>query len=104
MVTEVPGDSAPGKLAGLGLLPVTAMVKLAAVAVPPWSLMTCLMTLRWAAWRLLMNVQVTFSPSFRLIVTVDPLADCVPPFGVVTVHTGVPKLGVQPETAVSWTL
>jgi hypothetical protein len=30
----------------------------------------------------LWNVQVTFSPSARLIVTVDPLALCVPPSGV----------------------
>jgi hypothetical protein len=48
MVTAVPGDSAPAKLAGLGLPPVTLMVKFAAVAVPPLLLMTCLMTIRVA--------------------------------------------------------
>jgi hypothetical protein len=42
--TDVPGLSAPAKLEGLGLPPVTLIVKFEAVAVPPLSLTTCLMT------------------------------------------------------------
>ena len=45
MPTGVPGDAAPGKLEGLGLLPETFIVKSEAEAVPPLSLITCLMTL-----------------------------------------------------------
>src|SRR2546427_9808221 len=67
MVTGVPA-SLPGKLAGLGLLPVTVMVKFEARAVPPLSLMTCLITLRVAAWSLLVTVQVLVSPA-----AIDPV-------------------------------
>src|SRR5262245_34903372 len=101
MATSVPGDSAPGKLDGLGELPVTLIVKSDATLVPPLSLMTCLMTMRWAACRVLTKVQVTFSPSFRLTVSVELDVVCEPPFGVVTVHTGLLKLSVQPETVAS---
>jgi hypothetical protein len=45
IVTLVPGDSAPAKVAGLGLPPVTDMLKLPAVAVPPLLFTTCLMTI-----------------------------------------------------------
>jgi hypothetical protein len=41
IATVVPGDSAPAKLAGLGELPVTDIVKSAADLLPPLSLITC---------------------------------------------------------------
>src|SRR5438093_1473877 len=47
MATLVPGDSAPANVAGLGLLPVTAIGKLDAVLTPPLSLITCLITNNW---------------------------------------------------------
>ena len=55
----VPGLSAPGKV-GLGwtLVPETVIEKLEATAVPPLLLMTCLMTVRVAAWSSLVMVQV----------------------------------------------
>jgi hypothetical protein len=37
--------------------------------------------------RLLLNVQVMFSPSLRSIVAVELLTVCVPQFGLVTEHT-----------------
>jgi hypothetical protein len=40
----VPGLSAPGKLLGDGLVPVTLIVKSAALAEPPLSFTTCLIT------------------------------------------------------------
>jgi hypothetical protein len=40
----VPGLSAPAKLAGFGLVPVTLIVKFAALAEPPLSFTTCLIT------------------------------------------------------------
>ena len=42
-VTRVPA-SLPGKLAGLGAVPVTVIVQLSAEALPPLSFTTCLMT------------------------------------------------------------
>ena len=50
-----------------------------------------------------MKVHVTPSPSLRLIVRVPVpvFPDWLPPFGLATVHTGVPKLSVQPEAAAS---
>ena len=62
-MTVVPGDSAPENDAGLGLVPVTDIVKLPAVAVPPLSLTTCLMTMRCAGWSSLVMVQVFCSPA-----------------------------------------
>ena len=44
--TSVPGLSAPLKLAGLGLLPVTLIGKSAATLLPPSSFTTCLITRR----------------------------------------------------------
>src|SRR5437879_123892 len=58
MATLVPGDSAPAKVAGLGLLPVTAIGKLDAVLTPPLSSITCLITINWGAWSELVTVQV----------------------------------------------
>jgi hypothetical protein len=49
IVTVVPGDSAPEKLAGLGDPPVTLIVKAEADAEPPLSLITCLITVNVAA-------------------------------------------------------
>jgi len=46
-MTSVP-FSLPGNVAGIGLLPVTVIVKLLGCAVPPSSLITILVTLRVA--------------------------------------------------------
>ena len=55
----MPGLSAPGKVdEGWTLVPVTVIEKLLATAVPPLSLMTCLMTVSVAAWSSLVIVQV----------------------------------------------
>ena len=59
----MPGDSAPAKDAGLGLPPVTDIVKLDAVAVPPLLLMTCLMTISVGAWSSFVTVQVLLWPT-----------------------------------------
>ena len=56
-MTVVP-SSEPGKLAGDGAEPVTDIVKSPATAVPPLSLITCLITISLAACRVLVNVQV----------------------------------------------
>src|SRR5439155_20157190 len=69
-VTSVPGDSAPGKLDGLGLVAVTDIVKSLATAVPPLSLMTCLITKRWAACCVFVYVHVMISPSSTTMVAV----------------------------------
>src|SRR5215213_5486055 len=61
-VTWVPGASAPAKLSGESLAPPESRLKLAAVAVPPLSLTTCLMTISFAAWSLLVTVQVLVWP------------------------------------------
>src|SRR5439155_26922916 len=58
IATVVPGESAPGKEAGLGELPLTVIVKLAGVAVPPSSLVTCLITISFGWMSSLVNVQV----------------------------------------------
>ena len=84
-VTLVP-DSEPWNEAGLGPLPVTLIVKFEAVAVPPLSLTTCFFTTRVAGSWLLVNVQVQFSPSSMLMVTVVPLGLALPPFGEVTLQ------------------
>ena len=55
-------DSAPGKDAGLGELPVTLMVKSPATDVPPLLLLTCLMTISFAGISLFVTVQVFVSP------------------------------------------
>src|ERR1051325_7725667 len=75
------------------------MVKSPAALLPPLSLTTCLITIRCAACRVFVKVQLTFSPSLRLTLSVVPEADCVPPFGVVTVQGGFPKLRVHPAGA-----
>ena len=59
----MPGDSAPGDDPGLGLLPVTVIVKFPAVAVPPLSLTTCLMTISVAATSLFVTVQIFVWPT-----------------------------------------
>ena len=58
IATAVPGLSAPGKDPGLGAFPVTVIVKALATAVPPLSLITCLMTIRVAPWSSFVTVQV----------------------------------------------
>ena len=66
-VTVVPGLSAPGKLAGLGLVPGTLSVKFAALAEPPLSFTTCFMTCSvpvvGAATSSFVTVQVLVSPA-----------------------------------------
>jgi hypothetical protein len=62
-VTCVPGDSAPGKDDGLGLVPVTPIVKLDAVDVPPSSLITCLITISFGATSLFVMVQTFSTPA-----------------------------------------
>ena len=61
--TCVPGDSAPGKLAGVGEPPVTVIVKSDAVLVPPLSLITCLITISFGPMSSFVIVQVFVSPS-----------------------------------------
>ena len=56
--TWVPGAPAPGKLAGLGELPVTDIVKSEATLVPPSSLRTFLITISFAETSLFVIVQV----------------------------------------------
>jgi hypothetical protein len=58
----VPGASAPGKLAGAGEAPVTVRVKSPAVAVRPWSLMTCLITTSCGGMSSLTISQVALPP------------------------------------------
>ena len=58
MLTVVPGLSAPAKDAEDGWSPVTFIVQAEAVAVPPLSLMTCLMTVSVAGWSSFVIVQV----------------------------------------------
>src|SRR5581483_7267051 len=55
-------------------------------------------------WRVFVKVQVTFSPSFRLIVTVALAAFWVPPLALVTVQAGLGKDCVQPAAAASVTV
>src|SRR5213594_3888993 len=95
MVTSVPGDSAPGKLAGFALPPNACIGKSPATLVPPLSLITCWMTMRCACCSKLAYVQVQFSPSFMLIVAVVLLVEDVPPFGLVTEH--VTLVNVHPS-------
>ena len=59
----MPGDSCPAKDAGAGLLPVTLMVKSAAVAVPPKLFTTCLITVSCAATSSLVIVHVFSAPA-----------------------------------------
>ena len=63
MLTLVPGDSAPGKDAGLGDAPVTFIVKSDATFEPPLSLVTFLMTISFGAMSSLTIVQVMFCPA-----------------------------------------
>ncbi len=58
----MPGDSAPGKSSGVSLAPPESRVKLAAVAVPPLSLITCLMTISLPGLSSLVTVQVLVWP------------------------------------------
>ena len=58
----MPGASAPAKLAGLGVLPVTAIVKSAAALLPASSLTTCLITISLAAMSSFVIVQVFCMP------------------------------------------
>ena len=64
----MPGASAPAKLAGLGVLPVTDIVKSAAVLVPASSLTTCLITISFAAMSSFVIVQVFCMPGTTLTV------------------------------------
>ena len=70
MVTVVQFSS-PGKEAGMGLLPVTVMVKSEGTAVPESSLMTILHTLSVASL-VLVKVQVTVSPALTSIALTRP--------------------------------
>src|SRR5437764_14422369 len=63
-VLFVPGDSAPGKVfPPVAVTPLIFIVKLDAFALPPFALTTCLITIRCAAWSLLVIVQLFVSPS-----------------------------------------
>src|SRR5438477_13176831 len=73
MVTEVPGDSAPGNMSGLGELPVTTIVRSPAEGVPPLSFTTCFITISVPAWSLLVIVQALTSPTLRVTEPVDGL-------------------------------
>ncbi len=64
----MPGDSCPAKDAGAGLLPVTLMVKSAAVAVPPKLFTTCLITVSRGPMSLFVTVQVLACPT-----AIDPV-------------------------------
>src|SRR6266511_3075448 len=68
----VPGDSAPANevLPLVTAVPVTVMVKPLATALPPLSLITCLITVRCAACRVFVKVQLMISPSSAMIVAV----------------------------------
>ncbi len=59
----MPGAPAPGKLAGLGELPVTDIVKLEAALVPASSLTTFLITISFAETSLFVIVQVFCTPA-----------------------------------------
>src|SRR5207249_2736673 len=58
----VPSGAAPANEAVHGLVPVTDIVKLAALAVPPLSFTTCLITCRIGWTSLLVTVQVLVWP------------------------------------------
>jgi hypothetical protein len=60
--TWVPGASAPGNEPGVALGPVTFIVKSAATAVPPSSLITCLITISLGWTSSLVTVQVFVCP------------------------------------------
>src|SRR3954470_4742780 len=101
-IVDVPGDSAPGKAAGFVPGSSICIEKSDATALPPLLLMTCLMTISVAAWREFTNVQVTFSPSLRLIEMPFEIDVWEPPFAEVTEQvTGDPR--DQPATGVSVT-
>jgi len=59
----VPGDSSPSKLLLDGFVAVTSIVHWSAVAVPPLSLITCLITVRVGVSSSFVIVQVADSPS-----------------------------------------
>jgi hypothetical protein len=61
-MTVVPGDSAPAKSSGESFVPPESSVKSAATAVPPLSLITCLITINVPALSSLVTVQVLVSP------------------------------------------
>src|SRR5437762_5017471 len=60
--TSVPGEAAPGNEPGVGELPVTDIVNAEAVAVPPLSLMTVLITCSFGWMSSFVMVQVFVSP------------------------------------------
>ena len=64
----VPGDSAPGNEPGDGLVPVTVIVKEPATALPPLSLITCLMTISFGWLSLFVIVHVFVWPT-----AIDPV-------------------------------
>ena len=64
----MPGASAPAKLAGLGELPVTDIVKFAAVLVPASSLTTCLITISFGEMSSFVIVQVFCIPAATVTV------------------------------------
>src|SRR2546426_5683101 len=63
-VTVVPGDAAPAKDAeGCTFVPVTVIVNAEAVAAPPLSFTTCLITVSWGATSSFVIVHVFVSPT-----------------------------------------
>ena len=64
----MPGDSAPGKVPGVGEAPVTVMVKFPAVAEPPKLFTTCLITVSRGWMSLFVTVQVLACPT-----AIDPV-------------------------------
>ena len=59
----MPGDSAPGNVAGFGVVPVTVIGKSAATFLPPSLLTTCLTTISFGAMSSFVTVHVFVSPS-----------------------------------------
>jgi len=89
-VISVPGLSAPGKLALLGLDAVTFMVQSLADAVPPPSLTTCLMTVSEASLSMMLTVA-----TFGVPTSTDP--ESVPVNVIITVS--VPSTSVSSNTS-----
>ena len=70
-VIVTPGDSSPAKPVLDTLVPVISIVNWSAVAVPPLSLITCLIMISVAS-SVLMNVQFTRSPTLSSILDTVP--------------------------------
>src|SRR5262249_36586081 len=90
-----PKENVRGSASGPG--PTSSKLTALPVASPP-PVTVLLIRSAPTAWPALLKLQLTFSPSWRLIVRVLPLADWLPPLRLVTVQTGSSKDRVQPET------